>query len=157
MRFAILAAALALSPVAHAQDCSTLDALLDYGAKDEFEGILDEEVDDGVYEATITFPRSDACEVDVFATQYYCRWEAANAADADKAILPLYDMAKVCLSEGWAWDDIAGKTFGSDMTILEGYQMTKQSGAHKGAVVRVLLAAPANVTGRMVWLEIKPE
>lgn len=146
-----------VAPMAQAEDCSTLDAVIASGHKDEFEGIFNgDEIGDGVYETTLTFAKADACEVDSFEPYYYCRWDRGSATDADKVILPLYDMAKVCLSEGYTWDDLAGKKSILGATILEGYSMTKTAGDYKGGVVRLCMHAGDKADARQVWLEVAP-
>lgn len=78
-----------------------------------------------------------------------------KVADADKTIAPLCDMAKVCLSGGWDWVDMADKMTDLDVTITEGYQMTRTTGANKGAMVRVYIEGDTAEPWRHVWLEVE--
>ncbi len=155
MKYAGLAAlAVALAPIAHAQDCAPLDRVV-AAAFDGFESIAGEEADDGFFETTISFFNADDCAIDAFEGQYYCLWARPTVADADKAIAPLYDMAKVCLSGDWKWDDLAGKKSTSSMTITEGYRMTKTKGANKDASVRVYMEGAPGEAWRQVWLQVE--
>lgn len=148
------AAVLALAPLAHAQDCGPLNTVI--AAGDEgFESVAGEEIDDDVYHATITFFDADECSVDALFGQFYCLWAKPVVADADKAIAPLYDMAKVCLSGGWEWTDMAGQKSGSTGTVMEGYQMRKTSGDYESAIVRVYMDGVAGEPWRQVWLEVE--
>lgn len=155
MKFALLAtAAVVLAPLAHAQDCKPLNLVI-ASAKGAFESIVGDQVDDGIFDVSIAFFDADTCEVDAYVEQYYCGWKRPSVAEADKAIAPLYDMAKVCLSGGWDWADMAGKQSAGAIFVTEGYQMTATSGANKGAVVRVYMEGNPAEPWRQVWLEVE--
>ena len=155
MKSAMLAAvALALAPVAHAQDCAPLNRVIASAVEEGFESISGDLVSDGYFETNISFFDADECSVDSIVGQYFCLWDMPTVADADKAIAPLYDMAKVCLSGGWEWTDIAGEKRPNNIAITEGYQMTSTRGPHKGAVVRVYMDGMTTQPWRQVWLEV---
>jgi hypothetical protein len=149
------ALAVALTPLAHAQDCGPLNTVVSAGIKDGFESIVGDHIEDAVYETDIAFFDADGCNIDGFVGQYYCLWERPDVAAADKAIAPLYDMAKVCLSGGWDWADLAGQKTAASTTITEGYSMTSTRGPNKGAVVRVFMATEPGQPWREVWLEVE--
>jgi hypothetical protein len=110
MKFTMLAAAaFALAPLAHAQDCGPLNKVIASAVEEGFESISGDMLEDGYFETDISFFEADECSVDSIMGQYVCLWDRPTVADADKAIAPLYDMAKVCLSGGWEWTDIAGE------------------------------------------------
>jgi len=157
MKYALLAAmAVAVAPFAHAQDCGPLEQVLT-AAEDRFRSIMVEELDDGFFDTSIYLLGADECAVDSVETSYYCLWSWPTVAEADKSIAPLYDMAKVCLSEGWVWSELTGVKTTNTTTITEGYRMTKRSGAHKGAVVQVYMDGIADQQWRQVWLDVAPE
>jgi len=151
------AAALALAPIAHAQDCAPLHAVIASAVEDEFESISGEQIEDGYFETDISFFDADECSVDSIMAQYVCLWDRPSVADADKAIAPLYDMAKVCLSGGWEWTDITGEQRPNNIAITEGYRMTSTRGPHKGAVVQVYMDGMSTQPWRQVWLEVMGE
>lgn len=158
MKSAMLAAAvLALAPAAHAQDCAPLNRVIALAVEEGFESISGELVSDGYFETDISFFDADECSVDSILGQYFCLWDRPTVADADKAIAPLYDMAKVCLSGGWEWTDIAGEKRPNNIAITKGYRMTATRGAHKGAVVRVYMDGMTTQPWRQVWLEVVGE
>lgn len=150
----LAAAALALAPLAHAQDCKPLESVIASAAED-FDPILGDQIDDGVFDVSVSFFEADTCEVDAYIAQYYCLWARPTVADADKAIAPLYDMAKVCLSGPWDWTDLAGKTTSAKAVITEGYQMKARGGLYEGAVVRVYMEGIPTEPARQVWLEVE--
>ena len=155
MKYALLAASmLAFAPLAHAQDCGPLNTVIAAG-EGGFESVAGVELDDGYHDGKISFFDADECTVDVFVGQYYCLWARPSVADADKAIAPLYDMAKVCLSGNWDWVDIAGRDAAPGNKVIEGYQMMKTSGDDTGAVVRVYMDGKAGEPWRQVWLEVE--
>lgn len=155
MKSALLAAAaLALAPIARAQDCKPLEAVI-ASTTEDFDSILGDQIDDGVFDVTVAFFDADTCEVDMYIEQYYCLWARPTVADADKAIAPLYDMAKVCLSGGWDWTDLAGTATSAKAVITEGYQMTSTRGPNKGAIVRVYMDGIPAESKREVWLEVE--
>ena len=157
MKYALLAAmAVALAPIAQAQDCAPLERVLT-AAEDRFKSIMVEQLDDGYFDASIYFFSADECAVDTIEDQYYCLWARPDVAEADKAIAPLYDMAKVCLSEGWVWSELTGVKTTNTTTVTEGYRMTKRSGANKGAVVQVYMDSIAGQPWRQVWLDVAVE
>ena len=158
MKFTMLAAAVfALAPLAHAQDCGPLNKVIASAVEEGFESISGDMLEDGYFETSISFFDADECSVDSIMGQYVCLWDRPTVAEADKAIAPLYDMAKVCLSEGWVWSELTGVKTTNTTTITEGYRMTKRSGAHKGAVVQVYMDGIADQPWRQVWLDVAPE
>lgn len=157
MKYALLAAmAVAVAPIAHAQDCGPLERVLT-AAEDSFESIMDDELDDGFFDASIYLFSADECAVDTIETSYYCLWSWPTVAEADKSIAPIYDTAKVCLSEGWVWSELTGVKTGDTTAITEGYRMIKRSGAHMGAVVQVYMDGIADQQWRQVWLDVAME
>ncbi len=155
MKFTMLAAAaFALAPLAHAQDCGPLNKVIASAVEEGFESISGDMLEDGYFETDISFFEADECSVDSIMGQYVCLWDRPTVADADKAIAPLYDMAKVCLSGGWEWTDIAGEQRPNNIAITEGYRMTRTGGAHKGAVVQVYMDGMSTQPWRQVWLEV---
>jgi hypothetical protein len=156
MKYAMLAAmAAVLAPIAYAQDCTPLNTVITSGVEEGFESVAGDEIDDGIFDGKIAFFDADECGVDAILGQYYCLWARPTVAEADAAIAPLYDMAKVCLSGGWDWVDMAGGKTGAEVTITEGYQMTRTTGATKGAVVRVYMEGNPAEPWRQVWLEVE--
>lgn len=162
MKYALLAAmAVAVAPLAlasgaHAQDCGPLERVLT-SAEDRFESIMYDELDDGFFDASIYLLNADECAVDTIENSYYCLWTWPTVAEADKSIAPLYDMAKVCMSEGWVWSELTGVKTGNTTAITEGYRMTKRTGAHKGAVVQVYMDGIADQQWRQIWLDVAME
>ena len=155
MKSAMLAAvALVLAPLAHAQDCAPLNRVIASAVEEGFESISGDQLSDGYFETNISFFEADECSVDSIVGQYFCLWDRPTVADADKAIAPLYDMAKVCLSGGWEWTDIAGEQRPNNIAITEGYRVTRNAGAHKGAVVQVYMDGMTTQPWRQVWLEV---
>ena len=155
MKFTMLAAAaFALAPLAHAQDCGPLNKVIASAVEEGLESISGDMLEDGYFETDISFFEADECSVDSIMGQYVCLWDRPTVADADKAIAPLYDMAKVCLSGGWEWTDIAGEQRPNNIAITEGYRLTRTGGAHKGAVVQVYMDGMSTQPWRQVWLEV---
>ncbi|OYX45739.1 MAG: hypothetical protein B7Y90_18350 [Alphaproteobacteria bacterium 32-64-14] len=155
MKLAVFAAAgLVLAPIAHAQDCGPLHRVIASAVEEGFESISGDLVADGYFETNVSFFDADECSVDSIGGQYFCLWDRPSVDDADTAIAPLYDMAKVCLSGGWEWTDLAGEKRPNTIAITEGYRMTSTRGAHKGAVVQVYMDGMATQPWRQVWLEV---
>lgn len=156
MKLTLLAAAAVLfAPFAHAQDCGPLESVIAAGRDAKFKAIMGEPFDDGYFLADIAFFNADYCIVDSILPQYHCVWDTPSVAEADKAIAPLYDMAKVCLSDGWTWTDLAGEDTATGTQITEGYQMSRTRGPQKGAVVRVYMDSKPGQAWRQVWLEVE--
>lgn len=150
---AVLAALLA--PVAHAQDCGPLHAVIAAGGEAKFASLMGDQIEDGYFETDVSFFEADDCAVDSILRQFFCLWDRPDVAEAEEAIAPLYDMAKVCLSDGWTWADLAGKETATDTLITEGYQVTLARGPNKGAVVRVYMDSKPGAPWRQVWLEVQ--
>lgn len=153
-RAVFAAAALVLAPIAQAQDCGPLNRVIASAVEEGFESISGERLEDGFFETDISFFDADECGIDSILGQYYCLWDRPSVAESDKTIAPLYDMAKVCLSGGWEWADLAGEKRPNTIAISKGYRMTSTRGAHKGAVVRVYMDGMPTQPWRQVWLEV---
>jgi hypothetical protein len=158
MKYALLATlALVLAPIAQAQDCTPLERVMASGLTEDFDSLMGDETDDGFFETDISFFDADACAIDAMEPLYYCMWARRTVAEADKAMAPLYDLVKVCLSAGWKWDDMTGQTSADGAKVVEGFRMTKRAGAHAGAFVQVYMDAEPDEPSRLVWLEVGVE
>lgn len=146
---------MALAPIAAAQDCTPITRVI-ASAPSGYQSLLGEEIGDAEFEAESVFA-GGMCGVDAITQQYSCHWEAATPADADKVILPLYDMAKVCLSEKWSWQDIAGTATRSGLTVVEGQAITKNAGMWQGTVVRLYMGEVPGKPARHVRIEVRPK
>jgi hypothetical protein len=145
----------ALAPLAHAQDCAPLERVIAAGGTAKFVSLMGAPLGDGQFETDISFFDAEECAIDSILSQYVCMWDGADVAEGDKAIAPLYDMAKVCLSGPWEWTEIAGQKTGTGTLITEGYAMTRTRQPHKGAVVRVYMDSKPGAAWRQVWLEVE--
>lgn len=160
MKYAILTAlavALAAAPIAQAQannDCTQMNAVV-AASKDKFAALRGDVFDDGVFVSKVRFANANYCLIDARdASPYlYCVWQSETVAAADAQSLILLETAKFCLSEGWAWTDIAGQKSSSGDKIFEGYIMSG-SGPNAGAHVQIQVEGVETRKDRLVSLEV---
>lgn len=135
MKAALLAAALALAPTAHAQaSCADLQRLLEE-ADSDFSEITGDEIDDDYFEAAFSLPGAESCTINVlFDSMYKCLWTLPNEAAATAFINDQLAAMRACLRpDAWAeealatapsneWRLIRGATFtgGEDDELIFG-------------------------------------
>ncbi len=98
----VAAAALALSPIAHAQvSCGEMEDLLDF-AWDDFADISADEIDDGYYDTDYWLDNADECFVGIdVAALYACLWVFDTEAEASSAYDTISATFTACLDD---WD-----------------------------------------------------
>lgn len=114
-----LAAALAIAPAAHAQ-LSCDEALDVMGlAFEDFDPVIGEEVEDGLYE--IDFWLDDAAQCyagfDDFSSMYACMWLSESEEEGDARFRQLAGELGACLA-GWERSEESGDTPGDEYTTL---------------------------------------
>jgi hypothetical protein len=123
--------ALALAPAAYAQvTCSEVSRLIEY-AKDDFDDITGEEIDDDYYKASYSLPGAAECTVDYnFDSVYYCLW-VYDSYSAASAALSAQGYALVSCLSGWTPRSIT-----PDATASAGYRML-QGTSYEGSGANV--------------------
>lgn len=137
----LVAAAMALAPMAHAQDyCGVLKDVVGE-ATDGFEALKDEENFEDNWEPPFYLMDAYSCWIDTEADAVFaCYWQFDAPAQASAKLDQLDAATKACLA-GWTRTDLSGKTSADDKAIARGFRMDG-SGANAGVFVETFTEPP---------------
>lgn len=115
----VAGAALTLAPFAHAQvACEPFEILVDL-AWDDFDDIIGEERDDGIYDADYQFDGADQCTVTIdFFAEYACLFVYPSEAEAAGVYAEALGLFDTCLSD-WKREEFKPADSGGEFTSIQ--------------------------------------